>query len=144
MALPNDLFHLLEFEDGIQVVPNNWVQKDINKYIIKAIKKRQTPQDNWLMYPIKRIFDIYDSYSEARNKLKKAEMNSDINTDTDDKAQRKIRARKQIDTDDDESDDDHDSDPLCLPSYPKAPVVVYTRNTRKHTQKGAKEYIKIK
>lgn len=69
MAPLNSLFHLIEFEDGIQVIPDNWIQKDTNKCwyptyktdqnIIKAIKKRQTPQDNWLMYPIKRVFGIY-------------------------------------------------------------------------------------
>lgn len=34
-----------------------------------------------------------DSYNEARSKVKKAEMNSDVNTDIDDKTQRKVRAR---------------------------------------------------
>ncbi|XP_050465072.1 uncharacterized protein LOC126858637 [Cataglyphis hispanica] len=74
-------------------------------------------------------------------------MNSDINTDTDDKAQRKIRARKQIDIDDDESDDDHDSDPLRLPSYPKAPIVVYTNtytgDARNIPKKELKNILKL-
>lgn len=65
MAVLNNLFNLLEFEDRIQVVHNNWVQKDTNKcwysnyktdQDTKAINKRQTPQDNWLTYPIKRVF----------------------------------------------------------------------------------------
>ncbi|XP_011858190.1 PREDICTED: uncharacterized protein LOC105555732 [Vollenhovia emeryi] len=129
MAVASNTFHLLEFEDGMQVVPDNWVQKDKNecwypnyktdKEITKAIKKRHIPQDGWLSYSIKRLFGIYETYSEAYNKLKKAEMNSDINTDTDDKTQRKVRARKQI-TDDDESDDGSNYQ-SCLPPYPKAP-----------------------
>lgn len=48
-------------------------------------------------------------------------MHSDINTDNDDKAYRKVRARKAIDTDDNESDyNDHET---CLPPYPKQPPV---------------------
>lgn len=69
MASLNNQFHVVEFEDGIQVIPDNWIQKDTNKcwypnyktdqYITKAIKRRQTPQDTWFMYPIKRIFGVY-------------------------------------------------------------------------------------
>lgn len=68
MAL-NNPFHLIEFEDGIQIIPEKWIQKNTNKcwypnyktdqYIIKAIKRQQTPQDDWLMYPIKRVFGVY-------------------------------------------------------------------------------------
>lgn len=74
MALPNNLFHLVEFEDGIQVVPDNWIQKDkkcsypnykTDHDIIKAIKKRQPPQDNWFTYPIKRIFGVYGKYHKS-------------------------------------------------------------------------------
>lgn len=69
MALIKNRFHLLEFEDGIQIVPDNWIQKDTNecwypnyktdKEINKAIKKRHIPQDDWLLYSIKRLFGIY-------------------------------------------------------------------------------------
>lgn len=69
MALSKNTFHLVEFEDGVQVVPDNWIQRDKNecwypnfktdKDINKAIKKRQSPQDGWLSYSIKRVFDIY-------------------------------------------------------------------------------------
>lgn len=69
MSLPKYTFHLLEFEDGLQIVPDNWIQRDTNQCwypnyktdndITKAIKKRQTPQDDWLSYSIKRLFGIY-------------------------------------------------------------------------------------
>lgn len=49
-------------------------------------------------------------------------MNSDINTDTDDKAQKKIRAKKQTNSDDDESDCSSTYQ-SCLPPYPKAPII---------------------
>lgn len=68
MTLARDRFHLLEFEDGMQIVSDNWIQKDTNKcwypnYITdkdinKAIKKRYIPEDGWLSYPIKRLFGI--------------------------------------------------------------------------------------
>lgn len=58
-------------------------------------------------------------------------MNSDVNTDIEDKTQRKVRARKQIDTDDESDTDDKsdDSDPSCLPAYPKAPRI-HTSNIK--------------
>lgn len=62
-------YHLVEFEDGLQVVPENWIQKITNECrypnykkdqeIDKAIKNQQTPKDDWLLYPIKRLFGIY-------------------------------------------------------------------------------------
>lgn len=30
MASLNNQFHVVEFEDGIQVIPDNWIQKDTN------------------------------------------------------------------------------------------------------------------
>lgn len=69
MAIYKNTFTLVEFEDGLQVVPNNWIQKERNecwypnyrtdKDVDKAIKTRQTPRDNWSSHPIKRIFGIY-------------------------------------------------------------------------------------
>ncbi|XP_036144426.1 uncharacterized protein LOC118646174 isoform X2 [Monomorium pharaonis] len=63
---------------------------------------------------------LSETYSEACQKLKKPETISDINTDTDDKAQRKVRAKRQNNTDDDESDSSNYQS--SLPPYPKAPV----------------------
>jgi len=65
---------------------------------------------------------LIESYSEARNKLKKAET-SDINTDTDDRAQRKFRAKKQINTTDNDESDSSSNYQSYLPPYPKAPMV---------------------
>ncbi|XP_067207273.1 uncharacterized protein [Linepithema humile] len=147
MAVLNNTFYLIEFEDGIQVVPDDWIQKDTKKCwypnfkrdkdINKAIKKRLIPQDDWLLCSFKRVFGIYESYSEACKKLKKAEMTSDVNTDTD-KTKRKVRARKQSNTDDDESDCSNYQS--CLPPYPKAPMIhTNTKNTQKED-----EYITIR
>ena len=74
MALSTDLFYLVEFEDGVQVVPNLWM-KEKNKClypplkndreITKAIKKREFPKDNWLLYPVKRVFGTYGKYNKS-------------------------------------------------------------------------------
>lgn len=61
MALPEKQFHVIEFDDGVQIISNNWIQRDKNKEcfypnfktdkdISKAIKKCQTPQDDWSSY----------------------------------------------------------------------------------------------
>lgn len=63
---------------------------------------------------------LIESYSEARKKLKKAEMTSDVNTDIDDKTQRKVRAKKQIYTD---NESDCSNNQSCLPSFPKPPMI---------------------
>ncbi|XP_011699568.1 PREDICTED: uncharacterized protein LOC105456902 [Wasmannia auropunctata] len=128
MDFRTDTFHVIEFEDGIQVVPDNWIQRDINECwypnyktdedVNKAIKRRQIPQDDWLSWPIKRLFSISDSYDDARKKLKKAEMHSDINTDTDDKTRRKIRAKKSVHIESDSTDSES-----CLPPFPKVPKI---------------------
>jgi len=55
---------LIEFEDGLQIVLDDWIQKDIkkcwypnfekDKNINKAIKKRQISNKNdWLLCPFK-------------------------------------------------------------------------------------------
>ncbi|XP_039302881.1 uncharacterized protein LOC113005331 isoform X2 [Solenopsis invicta] len=142
MALNTHTFHLVEFLDGLQIVPENWIQNVKNKCwypnyktdkeINKAIKKRQTHQDDWLSCPIKRVFGIYESYSEARSKLKKAEIISDINTDTDEKTQRKIKAKRTINNDDDNESGGDDSDyETCLPPYPKPPINTNKKNVQK-------------
>ncbi|XP_077273268.1 uncharacterized protein LOC143903504 isoform X2 [Temnothorax americanus] len=126
-------YHLVEFEDGLQVVPENWIKKITDECLYpnykkdqeinKAIKNQQTPQDDWLLYPIIRLFGIYESYSDACNKLKKAEMNSDVNTDIDDKAQRKTRAKKKTYTDKSSDTSDYKDYQSRLAPLPKAPVV---------------------
>lgn len=62
MAVYDNIFHLVEFEDGIQVIPDNWIQTDkdkcwypnykTDKDINKAIKKQHTPKGDWLSYSI--------------------------------------------------------------------------------------------
>ncbi|KYN06571.1 hypothetical protein ALC62_02478 [Cyphomyrmex costatus] len=98
MDFHTNSFHVIEFKDGVQVIPDNWIQKDKNKCwypnyrtdkdINKATKKRQTPQDDWLSYPIKQFLNTSETYNDAYDKLKKSEKYSDINTDTDDKTKK--------------------------------------------------------
>lgn len=80
---------------------------------------------------------MIDFYSEARAKLKKSETTSDINTDIDDKAQRKNKAKRQTPSketnifynnneDNDDSDSSNNYRPN-LPPYPKAPTVLSSK-----------------
>lgn len=69
MSCYKNTFSVIEFEDGLQVIPDNWIQRERNeclypnyktdKDIDAAIRTRQIPQDNWLSYSIKRIFGTY-------------------------------------------------------------------------------------
>lgn len=69
MAHLKPTFQLVHFEDGIQVVPDEWMQKytdecwylnyTTDKDINRAIKKREVPQDDWFSHPVKRVFGTY-------------------------------------------------------------------------------------
>ncbi|EFN65995.1 hypothetical protein EAG_13585, partial [Camponotus floridanus] len=101
-------YSVVEFEDGLQVIPNIWLSADFkyafwphytnNKRYEKAVKLMELPECTWLEHPIKRIFGKFSSYKKARKKLKDAEDLSDINSCTDTekylKETRKIRAAK--------------------------------------------------
>ena len=68
-------FSIVEFEDGLQVVPRKWViddkrccwpnninsQMSLNKLIIGEIH----PEDTWDVYVIKKIYGSASKYLEA-------------------------------------------------------------------------------
>lgn len=70
--MPNKVFIVAEFSDGIQVIPKMWLQsKDVCKYpshyktdsrIRKAIEKEEPPASNWSSFKIERIFGEYRKY----------------------------------------------------------------------------------
>ncbi|KAB0803363.1 hypothetical protein PPYR_00333 [Photinus pyralis] len=50
----------------------------------KALKTGETPNEaNWKIYPVSRCFFETDDYSKARSKLKRAELQSDVQSDAD-------------------------------------------------------------
>jgi len=70
--MPNKVFIVAEFSDGIQVIPKMWLQsKDFCKYpshyktdsrIRKAIEKEEPPASDWSSFKIERIFGEYRKY----------------------------------------------------------------------------------
>ncbi|EFN60346.1 hypothetical protein EAG_01319, partial [Camponotus floridanus] len=101
-------YAVVEFEDGLQVIPDNWLNEDLtkavwptftnNKRYYKAVKFMEEPLSTWLEHPICKIYGKFLNYAVARKKLKEAEALSDINSDTDRneslKKSRKVRAAK--------------------------------------------------
>lgn len=59
-----DLYSIVEFEDGLQMIPTSWLIKDKNAAhwpqmtshtrFIKAVQNRISPEDYWPIYNIKR------------------------------------------------------------------------------------------
>ncbi|XP_025266538.1 uncharacterized protein LOC105249811 isoform X2 [Camponotus floridanus] len=126
-------YSIVEFEDGLQMIPTSWLIKDKNAAywpqftshvrFIKAVQKNILPDDNWPMYNVKRILATSNTYEKGLLKLKKAEFISDINSESDDseelKKSRKNRAKKTISSSDDTNDDER----IQLPAYPKIPHI---------------------
>ncbi|XP_029155634.1 MATH and LRR domain-containing protein PFE0570w-like isoform X2 [Nylanderia fulva] len=122
----NKCYAIVEFEDGLQIVPNNWLRIDeestsfwpnftSNKRYEKAVKHMEDPDhETWRQHPVKKIYGTFNDYAVARIQLKEAEEVSDINNSSADikeklKKSRKHRAAKvyySTSNDDlDESDD---------------------------------------
>ncbi|EFN70499.1 hypothetical protein EAG_13820, partial [Camponotus floridanus] len=84
-------YNIVEFEDGLQIVPSEWLTENNKECkwpsytsqikINKAIMKRIFPSDDWQLYKIIRIFGSSDTYDKAIDKLKLAEQISDIDGD---------------------------------------------------------------
>jgi len=66
----NKFYAIVEFSDGLQIVPNNWLSSDLknavwpvgftnNARYDKAIKLMEEPQSTWLSHPIKKIYGTY-------------------------------------------------------------------------------------
>ncbi|XP_029167820.1 uncharacterized protein LOC114938178 [Nylanderia fulva] len=86
-------YAVVEFEDGLQIVPNNWLNSNLNKAVwsnftnnkryYKAVKFMENPEPTWIEHPIRKIYAKDTNYELARRKLKDAEELSDINSGTD-------------------------------------------------------------
>ncbi|XP_025265623.1 uncharacterized protein LOC112638334 [Camponotus floridanus] len=125
-------YAVVEFEDGLQVIPDNWLNEDLtkavwptftnNKRYYKAVKFMEEPLSTWLEHPICKIYGKFLNYAVARKKLKEAEALSDINSDTDRneslKKSRKVRAAKIFDKD---TSSDEQSDSSLISELPKVP-----------------------
>lgn len=63
------LYLIVLFEDGLQIIPNSWLNKDVNtakwpnfttnKRYDKAVKFMEKPQSTWLEHPVLKIYGEY-------------------------------------------------------------------------------------
>ncbi|XP_011859409.1 PREDICTED: uncharacterized protein LOC105556909 [Vollenhovia emeryi] len=92
-------FYVVQFKDGLALVPNNWLQEsvekkhvcfypnyDVKKRLNKAIRNKEMPdlknvKAGWAMYDVLRIFASADTFERGHEKLRMAENISDINTE---------------------------------------------------------------
>nr|CAI5837129.1 unnamed protein product [Callosobruchus analis] len=66
---------VVEFDDGVQIVPNIWILDEksywpafkSNLRYEKAVKNFEPALDTWSLYPIKRILGIFDNYDRANS-----------------------------------------------------------------------------
>lgn len=59
-------YAIVEFDDGLQLVPDNWLNADLttalwpnftnNKRYDEAVKSMEEPLSSWLKHPIKKIY----------------------------------------------------------------------------------------
>lgn len=81
-----------------------------------------------------------DSFQRAKEKLKRAEIVTDVNTDSDEllsKKRRRITAAKHLNSND--SSEEEDSFTELLPAFPRQPMVrqqSYGNNSALHYSKG--------
>ncbi|KAL0117637.1 hypothetical protein PUN28_008798 [Cardiocondyla obscurior] len=113
-------FSIVEFEDGIQLIPTLWIFNENKKCywpcytkqekINQAIFNEERPEDDkWKSYNVIRIFGTADTYSNSMRKLKLAEQISNIesgNDDTDKKMSRRKRAKKRFNYEEDDSENE--------------------------------------
>ncbi|XP_074037965.1 uncharacterized protein [Leptinotarsa decemlineata] len=97
-------------ENSVEAVPTTWLLGSHKCYwppfpkekLVSSIRKNEGPNTCWPLHDIVRFGDAtYDDYLLARTKAKKAEIYSDLNSDTD-KSSRKYKKRKQVESSSDE------------------------------------------
>ncbi|KYM94121.1 hypothetical protein ALC62_15263 [Cyphomyrmex costatus] len=127
-------YYIVEFSDGIQLIPHNWFNSSKNKAYWpnfinitkynKAIKNMQPVGEDWNLYDVIKIFGSAQSFESGKKKLKLAETISDLNTDFSDeeksKKERRKKAAKKFDTD---SDTDSDSSAIIESLLEPFPII---------------------
>ncbi|KAL5246246.1 hypothetical protein ACI65C_013654 [Semiaphis heraclei] len=110
------LYKGIKFDDGVTVVPHNWLVNDNtkcsfppgnnDKIFYKSVADMVKPKDNWNVYKIKKINGSFDTFKKARDKLNDVTRYnlSEVGTDFEEinKSSRKIRAAAKIYSSDEE------------------------------------------
>ncbi|XP_025160521.1 uncharacterized protein LOC109503823 [Harpegnathos saltator] len=149
------IYHIVEFDDGLQVVPSEWLTDNNKKClwptytnqikINQPISKRISPLCDWPLYKVNRLFGSCEIYDKAIEKLKLAEHISDID-DIDEnsnlKKSRHHRAKKVLtssaENSDDSCDTNIDKSKVYTAQFPKVPNEL----SRKEITIGAQKSLK--
>ncbi|KAJ8931529.1 hypothetical protein NQ314_015544 [Rhamnusium bicolor] len=113
--------------EGLAIVSVNWLthrKKEVfwpdskkQSCYEKLLKNHTIPdEDSWQLYSIQRCFFNTDTYEKARQKLKKAELTSDLQSDESDSElleSKKVRARKRPISESSDSGDSDESKQTC-------------------------------
>lgn len=64
-----DKYAIVQFEDGLQVIPTKWLNGDLtaafwpnftnNKRYDKAVKLMEDPECTWMQHPVEKIYGTY-------------------------------------------------------------------------------------
>ncbi|KAH9499700.1 hypothetical protein Btru_077604 [Bulinus truncatus] len=95
-------------DNSIAIVPMSWLEDDKTfwppyddqKLIDKAVRTSESPSEEWAKYTV-RILGVSGNYENARQKLRTAEMWSDIDSSSESKARHRRAPKRLFDTDDD-------------------------------------------
>ncbi|XP_077272557.1 uncharacterized protein LOC143903069 isoform X2 [Temnothorax americanus] len=153
LTIDNGLFYVIEFYDGIQIIPDKWViEHEMLAYWPKVksdkdfdtiVYTRSSIKDDWSLESIKTILYKTGSFSNAKIKLKKAEYESDIDSpyNTDEKKKKRRDNAKIQFSDNSEQQSEQQSrgkkrkipQKTNLPSLPEVPIAVASAATYSKT-----------
>ncbi|KMQ86083.1 hypothetical protein RF55_15045, partial [Lasius niger] len=141
--MDNEKYIVVEFEDGLQLIPATWFNADTNESIWpsnfktklrinKAIIMREMPKDksDWELLSIKKVYGIANTYEEGMQKLILAEETSNIDTNSSsnelkekEKKRRRLKARKYLSSSSEEDLHSHKENTITrekiLPAFPQ-------------------------
>ncbi|XP_077257810.1 uncharacterized protein LOC143894967 [Temnothorax americanus] len=141
---------VIEFSDGLQIIPSNWLNKDMSmvrwpaltnvQRYEKAIRNMEPPKESWTKIPVIKIVAKDTSYEKAQAKLKDAELSTDFDEDSDARADklkrsRKNRAQKASTSSYDE--EEFDGTEVLLDPFPSPPQTINSKNPYKTKKEKA-------
>jgi len=72
MTDPTKFYAIVEFKDGLQIIPNNWLSTDLmravwpnftnNNRYDKAVRLMEEPECTWLEHKVLKIYGTFCKY----------------------------------------------------------------------------------
>ncbi|XP_039312745.1 uncharacterized protein LOC120359418 [Solenopsis invicta] len=146
------MYAVVEFEDGLSVVPYKWLTQDLKEGFWpiytstarydKAVKRMEEPESTWSKCSIRKIYGTYMTYDVARQKCKRAEEESDLtsNTEKDESRKRTRKNRAKKDMNFSASSNELSDDTSILDSMPKVPKFLNKVTHLKNTGNAQKSF----